>query len=52
MKTFINSFRPSHPFFQTLDEGERTRFNISCKQNWWVDWNFKYKRLTISFGKP
>jgi|LakMenE18May11ns_1017448.scaffolds.fasta_scaffold9737490_4 hypothetical protein len=52
MKNFINSLRPSNPFFQSLDEGQRERLSFSTKKNWWIDWDFKYKRLTISFGKP
>jgi hypothetical protein len=52
MKQFINSFRPSHPFFETLEEGTRHRINIFCKRNIWFDWNSKYKRLVFSFGKP
>ena len=52
MKAFVNSLRPSNPFFQRLDDGQRERFNFSSKNNWWIDWNFKFKRLTISFGRP
>jgi len=49
MLAFINSLRPNHPFFEKFDGNKR--LNISCKKNIWVNWESKYNRLTISFGK-
>ena len=51
MKKFINSLRPNHPFFETLNEGNTLRFNLSFKKNLWINYHKDIKRIVISLGK-